>query len=106
MKELLSETIEDFMISVPGNPQEGERDWSSGDMATFILNRLAENGCVRLSTNQDMPRITEEIAKTALALVKGGADLFLAGAGGMWEAVKANGFRKLDAITTNRKDKS
>ena len=33
----LAEVIEQFMIAVPGNPEEGERDWSSLAMAEAII---------------------------------------------------------------------
>ena len=75
---VLSEGIEEFMASVPGDPSQCERDWRSDDMAKALLNLLAENGCVRLSEDQEMPHITEGLAKLSLELVKGDAEPFTA----------------------------
>jgi len=94
----LAEAIESFMSSVPGNPSEGERDWSSEDMAKALLPNLANIGCVKLSEDQEMPHITHEIAELASELVKAGADVFTAGAGGMWEAIQRAGFRKVESF--------
>ncbi len=33
----LAEVIEEFMRRVPGDPSEGERDWSSAAMAEAII---------------------------------------------------------------------
>lgn len=96
--DLTAEGIEAFMVSVPGDPLEGEREWSSQEMAKSLLAHLALNGLVRLSENQEMPHVTEDIAKLALGLIKEGADMFSAGAGGMWEAVKQDGFRRVDPL--------
>jgi len=98
MKELLTEFISAFMETVPSNPEGGEREWSSGDMASYLLGRLDDAGCVRVILEQEMPHITEEIAADAAKLVAEGADLFTAGAGGMWIAVQQNGFRKVISI--------
>ena len=98
LSQILAEGIEGFMSLVPGNPSEGERDWSSEDMANFLLPLLDENSCVRLSENQEMPHVTEDIAKLALEIVKEGAEIFTAGAGGMWEAIKKEGFRRVEPL--------
>lgn len=85
---ILSEAIEAFMASVPDNPQGGERDWSSVDMAAHLLKYLDTGGYVLLSVEQEMPTMTEEITKIALALIANGADVYTAGAGAMWEALQ------------------
>ena len=98
LSQIIAEGIEDFMASVPGNPSGGERDWSSQDMANVLLALLAKNGGVRLSEDHEMPHITEDIAKLALELVKEGAGVFTAGADGMWEAIKKEGFRRVEPL--------
>ena len=98
LSQIIAEGIEEFMTSVPGDPSGGERDWSSEDMANVLLALLTKNGCVRLSENQEMPHITEDIAKLSLKLLKEGGDTFTAGAGGMWEAVRQVGFRRVEPL--------
>lgn len=98
IKELLEEAISAFMETVPGNPAEGERDWSSSDMASHIIERLDNAGCVRVAPEQEMPHVTKELAGLALELVREGADVFTAGAGAMWTAIQQNGFKKVVSI--------
>lgn len=96
--DILAEAIETFMVSVPGDPSIGERDWSSEDMAKSLLPWLSKNGCVKLSEDQEMPNVTHDIAALALELVKAGAEPFIAGAGGMWEAIQQAGFQKVEPL--------
>ncbi len=99
LSQITAEGIEAFMASVPGDPSQGERDWRSDEMANVLLAILSKNGCVRLSEDQEMPHITEDIGKHSLELVKEGAEPFTAGAGGMWEAVQQTGFRRVESLT-------
>ena len=99
LSQITAEGIEGFMASVPSNPSGGERDWSSQDMANVLLALLDKNGCVRLSENQEMPHITEDIANLSLEMLKEGSELFTAGAGGMWESIKQEGFRRVESLT-------
>jgi len=96
--EIVAESIETFMGSVPGDPAKGERDWSSEAMSKALLADLTKNGCVKLSEDQEMPHITHDIATEAFELVKEGAEPFTAGAGGMWEAMRQAGFRKVGPL--------
>jgi hypothetical protein len=98
MVEFLADMVSNFMETVPGDPAEGEREWSASDMASYLIKRLDDAGCVRLAAEQEMPYVTAKLAELALELVSEGADVFTAGAGAMWTAIQQNGFRKVVTI--------